>query len=186
MSDTQNVTMPGQGTGNLWSAAGGALVGSLIGNNGILGGGGGSGGVSNAVSLEQMQGALNNLQGQMNTDAVQGHLGRIQDQICDSSANTNHNISHSVGSVKDAVVSSGAATQLALCNLGHNMQAGFAQLQNSIVVQGYESRLLATQQQLDNERAKATEYRIELTEHKNNTGHQATQFMVQQALTVGK
>lgn len=177
-STTKNFFENPNATGNAgWSAAGGALVGSLIGENGILGGNKG-----NAVTPDQLGTAINGLQTQMSTDALQAHLGRVQGQIASSSADSTIALGAGLVSVKDAVVNSGAQTQLALCGLGHNLTAGIASVNNSILMQGAASRELALQQALDAERAAKTELRIELSEHKNQAGHNATQVLLNQVI----
>ena len=90
-----------------------------------------------------------------------------------------------IAGVKDAVVNSSAQNQLALCGIGHNMTAGFASVNNTILLQGAQSRELALQQALDAERSRATELRIALSEAKNSAGHTATQVLLQQVVNNG-
>lgn len=174
MTDTKNFfENPQSGTG--WGAGVGGFIGAALAG----GSGGGIFGNNNSVTPDQLQATVNNLQGQMSTDAIQGHLSGIQSQISDSTAASTAALGSAINGVKDAVVGSSAATQLSLCSLGHNMQAGFAAVNQAILLQGAASRELALQQALDAERARATELRIGMSELKNQSGHTATQVMIQ-------
>lgn len=156
-----------------WGALIGGAIGAGVGENGLFGGN------RNALTSDQFQAGLNNVQNQNSANAIQGHLNGIQTQICESTSDITAAVTGSGASVKDAVTGASALSQLALCELGHKMAAGFASVNQNITIQGYESRLLATQQALDAARALATENRIALTEHKNQAGHNATQVQVQ-------
>lgn len=181
MTDTKNFFENPHSGGTGWGAGVGGFIGAALAG----GGNGGLFGNNNAVTPDQLQATVNNLQGQMSTDAIQGQLSGIQGQICDSAAGSTAVLGAAIGGVKDAVVNSSADTQLALCNLGHNMQAGFAAVNQSILLQGAASRELALQQALDAERARATELRIGMSEMKNQSGHTATQVLLQQVVNSG-
>lgn len=172
------------GTNAGWGAGVGGLIGAAIGNGGA-GGLFGGGNREQAVTPDQLGTAINGLQGQMNNDALQAHLGRVQGQIASSSADTAIALGAGIAGVKDAVVNSSAQNQLALCGIGHNMTAGFASVNNTILLQGAQSRELALQQALDAERSRATELRIALSEAKNSAGHTATQVLLQQVVNNG-
>lgn len=182
MSTQPNYFESGNNSGANWGAgAAGGVIGYMLGQNGGFGGGN----REPSVTPDQMDSRFNNLQSQMNTDALQGHLGRIQGQIANTGADSTIALGAAITGVKDSVVASSAHSQLALCGLGHTVQAGFAGVNQNILLQGAASRELALQQALDAERARATELRIALSEHKNQSGHSATQVLVQQLVNQG-
>lgn len=153
-----------------WGAGVGGLIGAAIGSNGgFLGGN-----REPAVTPDQLQATVNGLQGQMSTDALQAQLGRIQGQIAGTAADSTISLGAAITSVKDAVVCGTAQTNLALCNLGHTVQSGFADMSKTFL-----------QQALDSERARATELRIALSEQKNSAGHTATQVLLSQVVNSG-
>lgn len=136
-----------------------------------------------AVTPDQLQASLNSLQGTMNTDQIQAQLNGIQGQISETGTAATVALGAGIAGVKDAVVHSDHHSQMALCNLGHAVQSGFASVNQNILAQGAQSRELALQQALDAERARATELRIALSEHKNQAGHQATQVLLNQVIS---
>lgn len=162
-----------------WGAGVGGLIGAAIGN----GGGGLFGGNrEQAVTPDQLGNAVNGLRDQISTDALQAQLGRVQQEIGSTSAHSTIALGAGIASVKDAVVNSSAQNQLALCGLGHSVTAGFANVNNTILMQGAASRELALQQALDAERVRATELRIALSEQKNQAGHTSTQVLLNQVI----
>lgn len=178
MDNAQN-----NGTNAGWGAGVGGLIGAAIGNGGaggILGGN-----REPAVTPDQLGTALNGVTSRMDNDAVQAHLGRIQGQIAGTAADSTIALGAGIAGVKDAVVNSSAQNQLALCGIGHNMTAGFAAVNNTILLQGAQSRELALQQALDAERVRATELRIALSEERNQAGHKATQVLLSQVVKTG-
>lgn len=180
MHETKNFFENPNG-GNGWGAGVGGFIGAAIGNgNGLFGGN-----REPAVTPDQLQASLNSLQGQMSTDALQSQIGRVQGQIASTAADSTIALGAGIAGVKDAVTHSDHHNQMALCALGHTTQAGFASVNQNILLQGAASRELALQQALDAERARATELRIALSEHKNQTGHAATQVLVQQLVNQG-
>ena len=176
MSDHNTNLFGGTGLGAL---VGGA-IGAGIGDNGLFGGN------RNTLTTDQFLTGLNNMQNQGDNDAIRGQLSGIASQMCESTSDITAAVTGGSASVKDSINQASTINQLALCNLGHGMQAGFAAVNQNITIQGYESRLQATQQQLDAERARATELRIALSEHKNASGHNATQVLLQQVVNAGK
>lgn len=183
MAETQNIfegSGSSSGTSAGWGAGIGGLIGAAIGNGNLFGNNN-----TNAVTPDQLQTTVNNLQNQMSTEAVQAHLGRVQSQIATSSADTNIALGTAINGVKDAVISSNAQTQLTLCTLGHNLQAGLADVNKTILLQAAAVREQSLTQALDAERARATELRIALSEHKNASGHQTTQVLLNQVLNAG-
>lgn len=185
MSEVRNVFEPGFGTGGAVGSRGlgelliGGIAGYAAGNGGFGGNGGGR------PTIDQLDARFNSLQNQMSTDALEGQIGRLNDTVTRSTADSTIALGAGIAGVKDAVNSSSVQNQLALCNLGHSVQAGFAGVNQSILLQGAASRELALQQALDAERARATELRIALSEHKNQSGHAATQVLVQQLVNQG-
>lgn len=172
---------------SVWGPAAGAFFGAAFGENGFFGNGnrGGAG-----VTTEQLTNGLNQLQGQLQRDGIEQGLSKISSEICHS---TNHigkdigiaatGLGLGIAGVKDAVVASSAQNALSLCNLGHNMSAGFAGL-TSTVQSGFASaERLALQQALDAERARATELRIGLSEERNRAGHTQTQVLLNQVIS---
>lgn len=160
---------------NFFGSAGvGGFLGAAIADGGLFNGN------RNALTADQFMAGMNNMQNQNSTDALQSQMNGISTQICESTGAITSAVTNSGASVKDAVVNASALNQLALCELGHKTQAGFAQIEKTILLQSAEAQKLAIQQALDAERARSTELRIELSEHKNATGHQHTQFLIQQ------
>lgn len=162
-----------------WGAGIGGLIGAAVGNGGLFGGGN----RQPAVTPDQLQASLNSLQGTMNTDQIQAQLNGIQGQISETGTAATVALGAGIAGVKDAVVHSDHHSQMALCNLGHAVQSGFASVNQNILAQSAQSRELALQQALDAERARATELRIALSEHKNQAGHQATQVLLNQVIS---
>lgn len=175
MDNTQN------GTNSGWGAGVGGLIGAAIGNGGS-GGGLFGGNREQSVTPDQLGTAINGLRDQINTDAIESQIGRVQHEIGSTSAHSTLALGAGIASVKDAVVNSSAQNQLALCGLGHSVQSGFAGVTNTILMQGAASRELALQQALDAERVRATELRIALSEHKNQAGHASTQVLLNQVI----
>lgn len=166
------------GTG--WGALVGGALGAGIGDGNLFGGN------RNTLTTDQFLAGMSNAQNQSSTDAIQAQLNGISGQICSSTGDITAAVTGTGAGIKDSVNGASALNQLALCELGHKMSAGFAAVNQNITIQGYESRLLATQQALDAARALATENRVALTEHKNQAGHNATQVLLQQVVNAGK
>lgn len=170
---------------SVWGPAAGAFFGAAFGENGFFGNGNGKGGAG--VTTEQLTNGLNQLQGQLQRDGIEQGLSKISSELCGLSNSIGKDIGIAttglavgIAGVKDAVVAASSQNALSLCNLGHNMSAGFAGL-TSTVQSGFASaERLALQQALDAERVRATELRIALSETKNQAEHTATQVMVQQ------
>ena len=172
---------------SVWGPAAGAFFGAAFGENGFFGNGGNKGGAG--VTTEQLSNGLNQLQGQLQRDGLEQGLAKISGEICGLGNSIGKDIGIAttglalgIAGVKDAVVNASAQNALSLCNLGHSMQSGFAATNQAIVMQGAASRELALQQALDSERAKATEYRIALSESKNAAQHSATQVLLNQVV----
>lgn len=171
---------------SVWGPAAGAFFGAAFGENGFFGNGGKGGA---GVTTEQLSNGLNQLQGQIQRDGIETGLSRISGEICGLGNSIGKDIGIAttglalgIAGVKDAVVASSAQNALSLCNLGHGMQAGFAGLTSTVQTGFASAERLALQQALDAERARATELRIGLSEYKNQTGHQATQVLLQQVV----
>lgn len=173
MSGTKNFfETPNHSTG--WGAAGGALVGALAGSNGFLGGN-----REQAVTPDQMAAAIAGLQRQINTDSIQGSLADIRAEIKDSSCDITKDLGCEISGVKDAVTSGNAALNLALCNLSHGVQAGFASVNQTILLESAKGRELTLAENLAQARA-------DLAAAHNQAGHTATQTMLQQVVNLGK
>lgn len=188
MAETQNFfdnPMKGSAGSNAWGAAGGALVGALVGESGIFGGGN----KGNSVTPDQLATAINGLQGNIQRDQLQGGIGSIETAIAGLKGNFGQDLGilgaalgAGIAGVKDAVVAASSQNALSLCGLGNSVSQGFAQTNFNIQAQGAASRELALQQALDAERARATELRIELSEHKNASQHATTQILLNQVI----
>lgn len=151
-----------------WGAGVGGLIGAAIGSNGgILGGN-----REPAVTPDQLQASLNNLQGSMNTDALQAQLGHLTETIGRTAGDSTIALGAAIAGVKDAVTCGQAQTNLALCGLGHSMQAGFASVNQTILLESAKGREL----QLTDALAQA---RADLAAAHNQAGHTATQVMIQ-------
>lgn len=166
-------------------ALGAGALGYILGNGGLGGIGGGNRDVATTAQLTA-------LGAQIQADQTAASINDVKAAVANSAAgieasigaSTVANVSATNG-VKDAVNHNAAHVNLALCGLGHNMQAGFASVNQSILMQGAASRELALQQALDAERARATELRIALSEQKNQAGHTATQVLLNQVINQG-
>lgn len=179
MSPTQNFfDNPNAGANAGWGAGIGGLIGAAIGNGGGLFGNN----REQVATLDQVDSRFNSLQGQLAADSLQSQIGGLTETVGRTSADSTIALGAGIAGVKDAVISAAGQNALGLCNLGHNVQAGFAGVNQNILLQGAASRELALQQALDAERARATELRIALSEHKNQSGHQATQVLLQQVI----
>lgn len=185
MSDNSNTQ------NSAWGPLAAGVAGLLLGENGIFGGrnNGGQG----TVTPEQLSNGLNQLQGQLQRDGIEQGMSRISSEICHSTNHLGKDIGIAAGGlgigiagVKDAVVASSAQNALSLCNLGHNMSAGFSGLTSTVQTGFASAERLALQQALDAERARATELRIELSEQKNAAGHASTQVLLNQVIAAGK
>lgn len=182
MAETTNFFDNPMSGGNAgWGAGVGGLIGAAIGNGGLFGGNRNVG--EPAVTPDQLGNAINNLQSNINTEALQGRLSDIQGQISNSTAAATLSTLGAISGLKDSVQHADTHNQLALCGLGHNVTAGFAATNFNIQAQAAQSRELALQQALDAERARATELRIALSEQKNQASHTATQVMLQQVIS---
>lgn len=179
MSATQNFFDNPNGTaGGVGLGAGvGGLIGAALGNGGLFGNGN-----RETATLDQVDSRFNALQGQLAADSVQSQISGLTETVGRTSADSTIALGAGIGGVKDAVISAAGQNALGLCNLGHNVQAGFAGVNQNILLQGAASRELALQQALDAERARATELRIALSEHKNQAGHNATQVLLNQVI----
>lgn len=180
MAETTNIfDTPNQSAGNVGLGAGvGGLIGAALGNGtGLFGGN-----REQTATLDQVDSRFNSLQGQMQSEALQSQIGRLQGEVGRTSADSTIALGAGIAGVKDAVVASSGQNALSLCNLGHSVQAGFASVNQNILLQGAASRELALQQALDAERSRATELRIALSEHKNQAGHNATQVLLNQVI----
>lgn len=162
-STTKNFFETPSNGNTAWGAAGGALVGALVGEGGLLGGN------KNAVTPDQLGTAINGLQGNLQRDQLQEQIG-----------NSTAALGLDIGSVKDAITSAASSNALGLCGLGNSIAQGFAATNFNIQDQASKGRELALQQALDAERSRATELRIQLSEAHNNAQHATTQVLVQQ------
>lgn len=177
MSETKNFfENPNNNHGVGWGATGGALVGALIGSNGL---GGLGGNREPAVTPDQMAAAIAGLQRQINTDSIQNSLGDIRAEIKASSCDITKDLGCEISGVKDAVTSGNAALNLALCNLSHGVQAGFASVNQTILLESAKGRELTLAENLAQARA-------DLAAAHNQAGHTATQTMLQQVVNLGK
>lgn len=160
---------------SVWGPAAGAFFGAAFGENGLFNGGnkGGAG-----VTTEQLTVGLNQLQGQLQRDGIEHSISGISKDIGLAAGG----LAIGITGVKDAVVASSSANALAMCTLGNSMTQGFSAVNQSILLQGAASRELALQQALDVERARATEYRIELSENRNAAAHTSTQVLLNQVI----
>lgn len=184
MSATQNFfDNPAQGTaGGVGLGAGvGGLIGAALGNGGLFGNN-----REQVATLDQVDSRFNSLQGQLSADSLQSQIGGLTETVGRTSADSTIALGAGIAGVKDAVTHASQHNALALCNLGHAVESGFAGVNQNILLQGAQSRELALQQALDAERARATELRIALSEHKNQAGHQSTQVLLQQVIAAGK
>lgn len=152
--------------GSAWGPLAAGVAGLLLGENGVFGRGSNGG---NAVTPDQLGIALNQMQGNMQRDNIQG-------QISHSSAH----LGMGLAGVKEAVAAGSAQNALSLCGLGNSVTQGFAATNFNIQHQASQGRELALQQALDVERQRATELRIQLSEAANNAQHATTQVLVQQ------
>lgn len=151
-----------------WGAGVGGLIGAALGSgNGLFGGGN-----RETATLDQVDSRFNSLQGQMSTDALQAQIGHLSETIGRTAGDSTLALGGAIAGVKDAVTCGNAQTQLALCSLGHNMQAGFASVNQTIVLEAAKGREL----QLTDALAQA---RAALAQANNQAGHTATQVMIQ-------
>ena len=166
MSDTK--------TESAWGPLAAGVAGLLLGENGVFGGNRGNQAQSGAVTPDQMNNSLNQLAAGFQRDQTQGMIAGL---------GAGNAIGHA--SIKDAITDAASQNALSLCNLGHGMSSGFAQL-GSTVQSGFASaERLALQSALDAERARATELRIALSEYKNESGHARTQVLLNQVIAQG-
>lgn len=174
--------------GNGWTDAIGAFLGAAVGTGGLFGNNGNKGGDApvivqpSGVSTEQLNTALGNLQGQLQRDQMERSIGDLGSKI----EGVKCSVEHSICDVKDAIRESSAANALAVCNLGHNMSAGFSSVNQSIANEGAKTREMLLQQELDRARSHATELRIELSENRAAASHRETQVLVNQVIASGK
>lgn len=176
MSDTTKNFFENPNSGTGWGAGVGGFIGAaLAGGNGL---GFGGNNREPAVTPDQMSSAIAGLQRQINTDAIQGSLGDIRADIKDAACDTTKNLGCEISGVKDAVVNGNTALNLALCNLGHNVQAGFASVNQTILLEGAKTRELTLAENLAQARA-------QLAAMHNQVGHTATQTMIQQVINSG-
>lgn len=164
-------------SGNGWSAGIGGLIGAAIGNGGGLFGGG-----NDRPTIDQLDARFNGLQAQLGKESLEAQVGRLGETVNRTSADSTIALGAGIAGVKDAINHASQHNALALCNLGHSVESGFAGVNQNILLQGAASRELALQQALDAERARATELRIALSEHKNQAGHQSTQVLLNQVI----
>lgn len=174
---------------SVWGPAAGAFFGAAFGENGFFGNRNGAAG----VTTEQLTAGLNQLQGQIQRDGIEQGLSKISGEICGLGNSISKDIGIAatglglgIAGVKDAVTAASSQNALSLCNLGHGMQAGFANLTSTIQSGFASAERLALQSALDAERARATELRIALSEHKNQAGHASTQVLLNQVIASGK
>lgn len=152
-----------------WGPLAAGVAGLLLGENGIFGKNGNSGG--GAVTPDQLGVALGNLQGTSQRE-------RLSDQI--NLLGAGNAIGHA--SIKDAVTGAAAQNALALCGLGNTVTQGNAAIVSTVQAGFASSERLALQQALDAERVRATELRIQLSEAHNNAQHSTTQVLLQQVI----
>lgn len=172
MSETKNFFENPMGSGSGWGAGVGGFIGAtLAGGNGLFGGNN-----SQAVTPDQLAASIASLQRQINTDAIQESLGDIRAEIKDSACDITKDLGCEISGIKDAVTSGNAALNLALCNLGHGMQAGFSSVTNTIIQEAAKGRELTLAENL-------AQARSELAAAHNQAGHTATQTMIQQVIS---
>lgn len=174
MHETKNFFENPMG-GNGWSAGLGGLIGAAIGGNTGLFGGRNN---NDAVTPDQMSAAIAGLQRQINNDAVQESLGNIRAEIKGASCEVSKDLGCQISGVKDAITSGNAALNLALCNLSHGMQSGFASVNQTILLESAKTRELTLAENLAQARA-------ELAKAHNDAGHTATQVLLQQVVNSG-
>lgn len=151
------------GNGGNTLAAG--ALGYVLGNGGL--GGLGGGGANGAITLNQIDDRFNGLQTQMSTNSLR-----------EQGADTAIALGAGIAGVKDAVNHASSHNQLALCGLGHSVQAGFANLNQTILLQGAAGRELTLSENLAQTRAA-------LAAAHNDAGHRATQVLLNQ-INLGK
>lgn len=176
MSDNSN-----NNSGKGWEAGIGAALGALVGESGVFGGGNRAGGDSPA-SVDQVQASFNALRDENQNAGISHQINHLAGAI----GGVKESVNCSISGVKDAVISGSQAAALAHCNLGNQMAQGFASVNTSMATHFGDLKTQMLQQALDAERARATELRIELSEHRNQAGHASTQVLLNQVIAQGK
>lgn len=168
----------GGGGSAMGAGLGGLLIGALLGNGGLFGNRGNGNGEP-AVTPDQLQASINGLQGQISTDAVQAALAQlgisvsnVGGDVKEATGDLATALGCAISGVKDAVVSGQAQTNLALCGLGHNMQAGFASVNQTILMEAAKGRELTLSENL-------AQARVALATAHSDAKHTATQVMIQ-------
>lgn len=168
MHPTQNFFDNPNGGNAGWGAGVGGLIGAALGSgNGLFGGGN-----RETATLDQVDSRFNSLQGQMSADALQAQLGRLQGEVGRTSADSTIALGAAIAGVKDAINCNQAQTNLALCGLGHSMQAGFASVNQTILMEAAKGRELTLSENLAQARAALA------TAH-SDAQHTATQVLIQ-------
>lgn len=182
--------MAGQNTG--WGAAlgagAGAIVGELLGiGNRNNGNGGGAAPAAPAVTPDQLQTALGNLQGQIQRDQLQTQIGDLAANVAGVKAGVDSAVAGAVGQlggaiggVKDAVVAGNQSTAMSLCQLGNAMQQGFGALNNTVVAEAAATRARIDQLEIGNLRDKIAERDLKIAEIQDQARHRETQIVVSQ------
>lgn len=145
MSDSKTFFENPLGAGAGLSAGVGGLIGAALGGNGGLLGGN----RENIATLDQVDARFNSLQNQISGDQIEDRIVGVKDAV-------NHASSHNA---------------LALCGLGHTIQAGFSDLKNTVVSEASRGREL----QLADSLAQA---RAALAAAESRASHTATQVMI--------
>lgn len=172
MSETKNFFgTEGNNSGSNagWGAGVGGLIGAAIGN-----GGGGLFGGNNreTATLDQVDSRFNALQGQLNANQVEDRITDVTQAVGGSTAA----LGLGLASVKDAIINGNAQTQLALCGLGHSMQAGFASVNQTTLLEGARTRELAQQTEINRLLA------LTAQQH-SDAGHSRTQVLLNQVIS---
>lgn len=189
--------------GNMGNAIGGAggwgpvlagtALGYVAGNGGFGNNNRNNGGDAPAapapapgVTQDQLATQLAALQGQLQRDQLSSQIGGIETSIAGIQAGVDSSIAGAVtslggaiGGVKDAVNANGQATAMALCNLGHGMQQGFAALGTAVANEGAATRSRIDQLEIGNLRDKNVELAAQVAKMGNDAGHTATQVLIQ-------
>lgn len=168
MSETKNFFgTDGNGSNAGWGAGVGGLIGAAIGNGGGLFGGNNR----ETATLDQVDSRFNALQGQLNANQVEDRISDVTQAVGGSAAA----LGLGLAGVKDAIIAGNAQTQLALCGLGHSMQAGFASVNQTTLLESARTRELAQQTEINRLLA------LTAQQH-SDAGHARTQVLLNQVI----
>lgn len=175
-----------------WSSGIGGAIGGALGAGGLGGLFGGGANRGNAVTPDQLQASLSALQGQVQRDQLLEQIGNVnnnvtsvKDTIGTEVGNSTRDITGSIARLNDNVTAGNAATQMALCNLGHNMTHGFSNLGQTVTAGFAGVREQALEQSLQQERQRATDLRIELSENRARALQSETHTVIQNTINAG-